>query len=226
MKNLKKLAAILLALVMVLALAGCGGETEGENPDVQPDAADAQPEDTEPEAPKEEPPIEISEFGDPEEMPQATDSGEYPAEFTSDDYAITVGDRSFTLQWLYEQNIHDWIQAGITFDQIDEKTDSYLALPLTAEAIEALKTKISDFTQIVFMGTTAEAGIESVAPIITVGDQEYGLDWMTSHNATEYTEAGIDANVVSQYLDALADYSYTPEYRWIKEVHNRLVNGW
>lgn len=224
MKNFLKLAALLLSLALVLGLVGCGTYDEDDTLDA-PDTVDQQNSDDEPkepEKPKEEPPIEISEFSEPEDMPKATESGEYPPEFTADDYAINVDGRSFTLQWLYEQNIHDWFQAGITFEMIEGMTGKYLDLPLTADAIEALKQKISDFTMLTYL----EVGTVT-PPSITVDEAVYDLEWLSSHNATQYTEAGISADIVSQYLDMITDdFGYTPEYRWIKEVYNRLVNGW
>lgn len=221
---MRKFAAVILALAMVLSLCACGDS--GVRTPNEPEPATAAPAETEPEEVKVEPPIEISEFSDPEDVPAPTDSGEYPEEALDESLAVTASDgRTYDFKWLYEHNVHDWLAAGIAFDPIDELSDAYLALPLTDDAIATMKQKISDFTELTFMGGTAEAGIKSVAPVITVGDEEYGLDWMSSHNATEYTEAGIDADIVSQYLEAIADYSYTREYRWIHVVYDRLVNG-
>lgn len=221
---MKKILAVLFAAAMLLCTVSCG--TEADTPEDDLPAA-TEPTDTEPEAPKEEPPIEVSEFSDPEEMPAVTEDGSEPAEFTSPDYAISVGDRSFDLKWIYYQNIHDWAQAGITFDQIEEKTYDYLSVPMTDEAAAALKQKISDFSMLLLMGTTDGSVAPDSAPEISVGEEVYGIEWLSSHNATQYTEAGISADIVSQYLEAIeADFGYTPEYRWIKEVLNRLVNGW
>lgn len=223
--TMKKLIAILLALTLMLSLCACAGESEDDTPN-GPNAPKDQVDDSiDPEEPTPEPPIEVSEFGDPEDMPEPLENGGTPDEFTSDEYAITVGDRVFNLGWLYEHNIHDWAQAGITYDQINGMTGKYLDLPLTADAISALKTKISDFTMLVML--ESGDGSSATPPQITVGDEIYDFEWLTSHNATEYTEAGIPADTLQQYMDAIEDnFGYTSEFRWLKIVHDRLVNGW
>lgn len=223
---MKKLLAILLAISLMLSLCACAGEGEGPTPDKPGDQQNPPSDpDPEPDEPAPEPPIEVSEFGDLEDMPEPLD-GSLPAEFSSADYALTVGDRTFDLEWIYYHNIYDWAQAGFTYDQINEKTPDYLGLPLNADAINALKNKISDFTMLTFMGT-ADGTTAGATPEITVNDDAYDFEWLTSHNATEYTEAGIPADTLKQYMEAIeADYWYTPEYRWLKIVYDRLVNGW
>ena len=221
---MKRIIAILLALALMLCLCACaeedGARTPNE-PDGQNQPADPDPE---PEEPKPEPPIEVSEFSAPEDMPAPFDGGA-PESFTDETLAVFVGDRAFTPEWLYYQDIHDWVQAGITYDQISEKTGSYLDLPLTADALAAFKDKISEFTMIVML--TSGDGSTNPAPSITVGDEVYDFEWLTSHNATEYTEAGIPASTIKDYMDAIKEtHGYTPEYRWIEIVHDRLVNGW
>lgn len=222
---MKKIFVILCVAIFALTLCSCGDvEPRTPNESETEPASVATEAETEPEIP-EEPPIEISEFCDPEDMPEPF-SGDAPAVYTSESDGITVDGRSFTLEWLYLHNIYDWRAAGIPFDGIDDKTSDYLDCGFTDAARDAFKQKISDFTMLSFLGTTNGTYVVS-APSITLGDETFGLDWLSSHNATEYTEAGLDADIVSQYLDALAaDYWYTPEYRWIQEVHNRLVNGW
>ncbi len=213
---MKKFLSLILAAAMALTLAACGDAApveEGGGTDAPETEA---PVVTEPPV---EPPIEVSEFCDPEDMPEAD-----LAEFEADEYAIYVGDRAFNLGWLYEHNIYDWRQAGITYDQISEKTDSYLALSFPEDALAKFKQKISDFTMLMMLTPSAEGFAGT--PSITVDDAEYDVSWLSSHNATEYTEAGINADTVSQYLDALAEnYWYTREYRWIEVVRDRLVNG-
>ena len=218
---MKKLISILTALVMALSLCACAGEAE--NPaDGDSESQQTQAPETEEPEPAVEPPIEVSEFGEPEEMPEPFD-GEEPAEFTSDELAITVGDRKFNVSWLYSQNIYDWRQAGITYDQISDKTGAYIDIPFTDEALTAFKNKISDFSMLLMLND----GSKVYTPTVTVGDESYDYEWLSSHNATEYTEAGIDAATVKSYLDAIEEnFWYAPEYRWISEVYNRLVNGW
>lgn len=220
---MKKFLFLILVAAIVLFAAGCADDStttdltdDAAGPSGTENAESETPAETEPPV---EPAIEVSEFCEPEDMPEAELS-----EFESDDYAITVGDRTFSLGWLYEHNIYDWRQAGITYDQIDEKTGSYLALPFSEEALEKFKQKISDFTMLIMLQPSAEGFADT--PSITVDDDVYDIEWLSSHNATEYTEAGIDAGTVSQYLEALAEnYWYTREYRWIEIVHDRLVNG-
>ena len=217
---MKKLLAVLLAFALVLSLCACAEEqprTPGE--------ADL-PNNNQAAEPKQEPPIEVSEFGDPEDMPAPFADGVDTSDFTSDTYAITIGSRTFTPEWLYYQNIHDWVQAGIPFDAVEDLTKNCQELPMNSDAWEAFKTKISDFTMLSFMGTT-DGTYSAGAPVITIGGDEYGFEWLSSHNATEYNEAKIPAATVKEYLDAIEPtLGYTPEYRWIKVVYDRMVNGW
>lgn len=215
---MKKFFALALTALMALSLCACTMPEEN-TPEAATTAAPAPEEAVTTEAPVE-PPIEIGEFCDPEEMPAA----DLP-EMEDDAYSITVGDRSFTLKWLYEHNIYDWRQAGISYEQVEEKTGDYMDLAFSAEALEALKAKISDFTMLVML--TPADGSAVTAPEITVDDEVYDLAWLSSHNSTDYTDAGIDAGTVKQYLESMEnDFWYTKEYRWIEEVYNRLVNGW
>lgn len=218
---MRKFLALILALTLALSLCACGTEAD-DTPNVTAKQTEATTEEPEPEP---EPPIEVSEFCDPEEMPAPFD-GDAPEGYTSDELAITANGTTYTLEWLYNHNIYDWRQAGITYNQIDEAYEEYLDVPFTADAAAALKTKVSDFTMLTMLGTT-DGNIYADTPEITVGDETYDIEWLSSHNATEYTEAGIDADTVSQYLDAVKDgFWYTREYRWIETVHDRLVNGW
>ena len=217
---MKKIVLILTVLVMALSVCACAVE-ENSEPSGGTETKQEQKLETEP-VPVVEPPIEISEFGEPEDLPEPFE-GEEPAEFTSDELAITVGDRSFNAAWLYWHNIYDWRQAGITYDQIKEMNGAYMDLPFTDAAMEAYKAKVSDFTMIMMLND----GSQVFTPTVTVGDESYDYEWLASHNATEYTEAGIDADTVKTYLDAIEEnFWYAPEYRWISEVYNRLVNGW
>ncbi len=218
---MKKIAIILALLMAMTMLCACGDGSE------EPAATAPQteaPAETEPEEEPVEPPIEIEEFGNYDDMPAPTDSGEIPAEFTSDDFTVTVGDKSYNLQWLYEHSIYDWRLAGITFDQIEEKSDAILDIEFSSDAYAKMKQKISDFVMITMLDPGADL---SSAPVITVGDKEFDVEWLASHNATEYTAENIDAATVKQYLDSMSETLwYTREYRWISVVYDRLVNGW
>lgn len=216
---MKKIAIILALLMAMTMLCACGdGSEEPASTAPQTEA----PAETEPEEEPVEPPIEIEDLFD--DMPAPTDSGEIPPEFTSDDFTITVGDKSYNLQWLYEHSIYDWRYAGITYDQIEEKSDAILDIEFSSDAYAKMKQKISDFVMITMLDPGADL---SSAPVITVGDKEFDVEWLASHNATEYTAENIDAATVKQYLDAMSETLwYTREYRWISVVYDRLVNGW
>ena len=207
---MKKLLAIFMALFMVFALVGCAAE--GDEPSItQPNGTEASPA-TEPEV-TEEPPIEISEFCPEEDM---------PAPFEGDGAFADIFIGDYTPEWLYYHNIYDWRAAGITYNEVDSATGELLSMPLADDALVALKQKISDFTMIMMLDVPAD--IYASAPAITVDDDVYDITWLSSHNATEYTEAGIPAETVKQYLDALSEnFWYTYEYRWVEEVYSRLT---
>ena len=223
MNALRKIAALICALALAASLCGCAftdEEAEDIGPNEITEPAETEPE---PEEPKVEPPIEVSRFCEPDDMPEADF-----AELDDETYAIEADGETYTLRWLYDHNIYDWRTAGITFDQVNERTKTLLGLDYSDEAFEAIKKKVSDFTELMVLKPAAEG--EAAAGVITVttGDEtvDYDIEWLSSHNATDYTAAGIDADTVSAYLDAIYEnYWYTREYRWIEVVHDRLVNG-
>ncbi len=224
MKKSKKLSAIFLAAALAFCLAACG--TEDMDDDVETQTEPPAPVETEAvtEAPVE-PPIEVGRFCEPEDMPEA----DCP-EFTDESLAIEADGEKYTLGWLYEHNIYDWREAGITFDQINERSEDILWLDYSDEAFQAIKAKVSAFTELMMLSPVADVTPKSGEIVVSSSDGSddvsYGIDWLSSHNATDYTEAGITADVVKQYLDSLKDdFWYTKQYRWIEVVYDRLVNG-
>ena len=219
---MRKILAVLIVLVFMLSLCACADTEPEKNPGTTQPQNQSDPENT-PE-PKVEPPIEVSEFGPEENMPKPFADGAENADFTAESAGITAGGRVFTLEWIYYHNTHDWVQAGITYDDGVNLAGTYIDLGLANDAWEAVKAKISDFTMLVMMDPVV---IDSAAmPSVTVGDEVYDFAWLSSHNATEYTEAGIPAATVKDYMDAVRDnYGHTPEFRWIEIVYDRLVNG-
>ena len=217
--TMKKLLATILAFTLILSLAGCGNEP-AEPYTTDPRDTEAKPA-PEPEVTEAEPPIEITDFCPEEDMPSPF-SGDAPADFSNDTYAVSAGGGSYTPQWLYYHNIYDWYTAGITFDQVNAVADDILGLPFNDDALTALKSKISDFTMIMMLETPADVKAEGYA--ITIDDASYDIAWLSSHNATEYKDAGIPAATVKELLDALHDsFWYTYEYRWMEEVYSRLT---
>ena len=222
---MKKLLAILLILAMMLSLCACAGE-EANTPK-EPDGHDQPAADPdEPKEPAPEPPIEVSDIGPVDESLPAPFDGEAPADFTDETHGITVGGSVYTPEWLYYHNIHDWVQVGMTYDDVSAKTGELIGFDsMTSAAVDVLKAKISDFTMLIMLESSD--GSSSPAPSITVGDETYDFEWLTSHNATEYTEAGIPAATLKEYMTAIEDsHGYTKGYRWLEVVYDRLVNGW
>lgn len=210
-----------LAGALILSLVACSDDAA-----VQEEITGTEPIATEApvtEEPKVEPPIEVNRFCDPEDMPEA----DFP-EFTDESLAIEADGETYTLGWLYEHNIYDWREAGITFKQIDDCSKTLLGLDYSNEALKAIKQKVSNFTELMMLSPAADGEITAGEIIVTTGDESvnYNIEWLSSHNATEYTEAGITAEVVEQYLESIEeDFWYTKEYRWIAIVYDRLVNG-
>ena len=215
---MKKLLAILFVLTLALSLCACAAEPN-EPTGTQPKGTEA-PAPTEPEV-TEEPPIEISEFCPVDDMP-APFSDEDPVAFSDETYAITVGGESYTPEWLYNHNIYDWRTAGITFDQVNAVADGVLDMPFNSDALAEFKAKISEFTMIMML--EAPADINTLGYAVTLDDEVYDIAWLSSHNATEYKEAGIPAATIKEFLDILHDdFWYTREYRWMEEVYARLT---
>lgn len=220
---MKKLLAILLSLTLVLLLCACESAEPNDTPDTNQSQNQTDTQDPETIA-EPEPPIEVSEFAPNEDMPEPFADGAENADFTSEAAGVTVGERAFTLEWIYYHNIHDWVKAGITYDDGVNLAEVFINLGLTDQAWKAVKEKISDFTMIVMWESDSIDG--AALPSITVGDEVYDLAWLSSHNATEYKEAGIPAATVKDYLDVLRDkYWYTSEFRWMEIVYDRMVNG-
>lgn len=218
---MKKISAFILAAVLALTLFGCAAEEPEEVVDVITEPAVTEAPVTE--APKVEPPIEIDRFCEPDDMPEA----DLP-ELDDEANAIVVDGETYTLRWLYDHNIYDWREAGITFEQVNDRSAQLLGIDYSDEAFEAIKLKVSDFTELMMLSPAADGEVKAGGITVTTGDEtvDYDLEWLSSHNATEYTEAGITADVVADYLEAMeADFWYTYEYRWVTEVYNRLVNG-
>lgn len=218
---MKKISAFILAAVMALTLFGCAAEEPEEVVDVITEPAVTEAPVTE--APKVEPPIEIDRFCEPDDMPEA----DLP-ELDDEANAIVVDGETYTLRWLYDHNIYDWREAGITFEQVNDRSAQLLGIDYSDEAFEAIKLKVSDFTELMMLSPAADGEVKAGGITVTTGDEtvDYDLEWLSSHNATEYTEAGITADVVADFLEAMeADFWYTYEYRWVTEVYNRLVNG-
>lgn len=218
---MKKILALILAAVLALTLFGCAAEESEEVVDVITEPAVTEAPVTE--APKVEPPIEIDRFCEPDDMPEA----DLP-ELDDEANAIVVDGETYTLRWLYDHNIYDWREAGITFEQVNDRSAQLLGIDYSDEAFEAIKLKVSDFTELMMLSPAADGEVKAGGITVTTGDEtvDYDLEWLSSHNATEYTEAGITADVVADFLEAMeADFWYTYEYRWVTEVYNRLVNG-
>ena len=218
---MKKILAFILATVLALTLFGCAAEEPEEVVDVITEPAVTEAPVTE--APKVEPPIEIDRFCEPDDMPEA----DLP-ELDDEANAIVVDGETYTLRWLYDHNIYDWREAGITFEQVNDRSAQLLGIDYSDEAFEAIKLKVSDFTELMMLSPAADGEVKAGGITVTTGDEtvDYDLEWLSSHNATEYTEAGITADVVADFLEAMeADFWYTYEYRWVTEVYNRLVNG-
>ena len=218
---MKKILAFILATVLALTLFGCAAEEPEEVVDVITEPAVTEAPVTE--APKVEPPIEIDRFCEPDDMPEA----DLP-ELDDEANAIVVDGETYTLRWLYDHNIYDWREAGITSEQVNDRSAQLLGIDYSDEAFEAIKLKVSDFTELMMLSPAADGEVKAGGITVTTGDEtvDYDLEWLSSHNATEYTEAGITADVVADFLEAMeADFWYTYEYRWVTEVYNRLVNG-
>lgn len=223
---MKKTIALSLAILMAL-FGGCA-LTEPEEEIVEVVTVPAVTEAPVTEAPKEEPPIEVDRFCEPDDVPDY-----HLPEFDDESLGIEADGEVYTIGWLYEHNIYDWREAGITFEQIDERSEDILKLDYPTAVFNAFKQKISDFVELMMLSPADGASVKPGGIVVTtdaggeVSEASYDFDWLSSHNATDYTAAGIDEHTVSQYLGSIHDdFWYTKEYRWIEVVHERLVNGW
>lgn len=68
------------------------------------------------------------------------------AQFAAD-LSIVVEDKIYSPNWVYYHTAEDYTSCGITAEMLSEAASEYSAINFTAEAREALESKLSDFAQ-------------------------------------------------------------------------------
>ncbi len=143
------------------------------------------------------------------------------------EYSIGIGNRIYSPQWMYLHTPEQFIQVGITKEMVREKIAAYSKIPLPYDARIAFQDKISDFLEeeIIFDDTYINENYGGMfykfkGQTITVGDEEYGMSWLSSRSIQAYERAGITTDMLEDLLERIADQSDTKEYEWI---HSCLV---
>lgn len=136
------------------------------------------------------------------------------AEHFATDCAIVIGDCIYPPEWIYEHSADDYIDAGITPEILEEKLDEYADLGLSKSAEERLYEKLSGY-----VGHEINTADE---PCISIGGKEYSSAWLSSHDLTDYEEAGITAKDVKEFLSEYGDEINDDEKDWIESCLERM----
>lgn len=136
------------------------------------------------------------------------------AEHFATDCAIVIGDCIYPPEWIYEHSASDYIDAGITPEILEEKLDEYADLGLSKSAEERLYEKLSGY-----VGHEINTADE---PCISIGGKEYSSAWLSSHDLTDYEEAGITAKDVKGFLDKHGGEISENEKEWIESCLWRM----
>ena len=131
------------------------------------------------------------------------------------EYSIVVGEHIYSPQWIYENSIEAYKDAGITPEMIKDKLSLYGTISFTHEAAKAFQSKLSDFI-----------GEEVHLPPVTedLNIREYSLEWLSSHTIQDYEEANITVLDLEVLLLKMLGYEKTNEYEWIKSCYDRMIS--
>ena len=130
------------------------------------------------------------------------------------EYSIVVGEHIYSPQWIYENSIEAYKDAGITPEMIKDKLSLYGTISFTYEAAKAFQGKLSEFV-----------GEAVHLPPVTenLNIREYSLEWLSSHTIQDYEEANITIHDLEVLLSKMLGYEKTKEYDWIKSCHDRMT---
>ena len=130
------------------------------------------------------------------------------------EYSIVIGENIYSPQWIYENSIEAYKNAGVTPDMIKDKLSLYGTISFTYDAAKAFQSKLSDFI-----------GKAVKLPPVTedLNIREYSLEWLSSHNIQDYEEANITVQDLEVLLSKMLGYEKTKEYEWIKSCYDRMI---
>ncbi len=95
-------------------------------------------------------------------------------EFASD-YSIVSGENIYAPSWVYFHSTDDYNSAGVTADDIAEKTELYSELGFTNSAKVAFEAKLSDFLDNPIV-LSEESVVDSKTPIISDLESDIGIE--------------------------------------------------
>ncbi len=130
------------------------------------------------------------------------------------EYSIVVGEHIYSPQWIYENSIEAYKDAGISPEMIKDKLSLYGTFSFTYEAAKAFQSKLSEFIG------------EAVHLFIVTEDlniREFSLEWLSSHTIQDYEEANITVHDLETLLSKMLGYEKTKEYEWIKSCYDRMI---
>ena len=118
----------------------------------------------------------------------------YTTRFFSNIYAIVIGEKTYSPNWVYTHTAEDYRKAGITADMLIAQVPLYAYLNLTDEAQAAFAKKLSDYTG---------AAVELVNVV-----QSYPLNLLQCRPVEERYSYGIDEGAVT----LMDDYDLFRQY--------------
>lgn len=126
----------------------------------------------------------------------------------------------YTPEWLYTWPTDGWEQAMITRETVEDMLSIYRVYPFTDEARAAFEHKLS-----YFLGHDVSLSIENDLTNLTVGNKAYELNWLVTHNFSQYRAEGIDAEILSEYLERIEPECGDTEYfGYIRTVYEEMIN--
>lgn len=133
------------------------------------------------------------------------------AEYFKSSYSITVGNSIYSMSWVYNSTIEDYVSNNIPpallLSVNPDRNMSQSELE-RYPAKSALLNKLNDYTK---------ASSDTFGDIMTdIEIDGMNLSEPTSKAAGELEISGVTANELSALLDEIKDYSFTPEYKYIQ----------
>lgn len=136
------------------------------------------------------------------------------AERFASPYSIVIGEHIYSPQWVYENSIAAYKDAGITPKMIEEKLPLYREIKFTEQACEAFENKLGTY-----LGKTVRLMLDKKE--LYIG--KYTLDWLTSHTIPDYEAAKISIDDLTKLLSKMSGFEGTSEYEWIKSCYDRML---
>lgn len=144
------------------------------------------------------------------------------------EYSITVGEKIYSPQWVYEHSISDYKNSGITPEMIEGKLELYRNIGLSNEAALAFENKLTEFIgeKVNFLLLTLNTGVEKNANNTSKNDiKAFTVEWLTTHTILDYASNGITKDMVEEYLNKNKELLGPKEFDYIYSCFERMTSN-